>query len=91
MCSIIRSTGTVFYSLLYLNSGQGFSGLIYMYSVISVECIRICVHVFVRVCVCVCLTMCSHMCVCERESVCACVLARVCACSCVTEGVTVCV
>jgi len=35
-CSIIRSTGTVFYSLLYLNSRRGFNGLKYMYSVISV-------------------------------------------------------
>ena len=34
--SIIRSTGTVFYSLLYLNSRRGFNGLQYMYSVISV-------------------------------------------------------
>ena len=32
----IRSTGTVFYSLLYLNSQQGFDGLKYMRSVISV-------------------------------------------------------
>ena len=36
MVSIIRSTGTVFYSLLYLNSRRGFNGLKYMYSVISV-------------------------------------------------------
>jgi len=36
MGSIIRSTGTVFYSLLYLNSRQGFNGLKYEYSVISV-------------------------------------------------------
>jgi len=36
MGSIIRSTGTVFYSLLYLNSQQGFNGLKYMYSIISV-------------------------------------------------------
>jgi len=33
--SIIRSTGTVFYSLLYLNSRQAFNGLKYVYSVIS--------------------------------------------------------
>jgi len=36
MGSIIRSTGTVFYSLLYVNSRQGFDGLKYVYSVISV-------------------------------------------------------
>ena len=36
MGSIIRFTGTVFYSLLYLNSRGGFNGLKYMYSVISV-------------------------------------------------------
>ena len=36
MGSIIRSTRTVFYSLLYLNSRQGFHGLKFMYSVISV-------------------------------------------------------
>ena len=36
ICSIIRSTGTVFYSLLYLNARQGFNGLKYVYSVISV-------------------------------------------------------
>jgi len=36
MGSIIKSTGTVFYSLLYLNSRKGFYGLKYMYSVISV-------------------------------------------------------
>jgi len=35
MGSIIRSTGTVFYSLLYLNSRQAFNGLKYVYSVIS--------------------------------------------------------
>jgi len=34
--SIIRSTGTVFYSLLYINSRQGFDGLKYEYSAISV-------------------------------------------------------
>ena len=34
--SIIRSTGTVFYSLLFLNSRRGFHGLKYVYSVISV-------------------------------------------------------
>ena len=33
---MIRSTGTVFYSVLYLNSRRGFNGLKYMYSVISV-------------------------------------------------------
>jgi len=33
---MIRFTGTVFYSLLYLNSRQGFYGLNNMYSVISV-------------------------------------------------------
>ena len=36
MGSIIRSTGTVFYSLLYINSREGFNGLKYVYSVISV-------------------------------------------------------
>jgi len=36
MGSIIRSTGTVFYSLLYLNLLKGFDGQKYMYSVISV-------------------------------------------------------
>jgi len=36
MGSIIRSTGTVFYSLLFLNSRRGFNGLKYMYSVTSV-------------------------------------------------------
>jgi len=36
MGSRIRPNGTVFYSLLYLNSRQGFDGLKYMYSVISV-------------------------------------------------------
>ena len=36
MGSIIRTTGTVFDSLLYLNSRQGFTGLKYVYSVISV-------------------------------------------------------
>jgi len=36
MGSITTSTGTVFYSLLYLNSRQGFNWLKYMYSVISV-------------------------------------------------------
>ena len=34
--SIIRFTGTVFYSLLYSNSRHGFNGLKYLYSVISV-------------------------------------------------------
>ena len=34
--SILRSTGTVFYSCLNWNSRQGFYGLKYMYSVISV-------------------------------------------------------
>ena len=37
MGSIIRFTGTVFYSLLYLNSRRAFYGLKYMYSVISVS------------------------------------------------------
>jgi len=32
----MRSTGTVFYSLLYLNSRRSFNGLKYMYSIISV-------------------------------------------------------
>jgi len=36
MGSIIRSTGTVFYTLLYSNSRRSFNGLKYMYSVISV-------------------------------------------------------
>jgi len=36
MGSIITSTGTVLYSLLYSNSHQGFNGQKYMYSVISV-------------------------------------------------------
>ena len=36
MGSIIRSTGAVFYSLLYLDSRQGYNGLKYVYSVISV-------------------------------------------------------
>jgi len=36
MGSIIRSTGTVFYSLSYINARQGFLGLKYVYSVISV-------------------------------------------------------
>jgi len=36
MGSIIRSTGIVFCSLLYLNSHQGFNGLKCVYSVISV-------------------------------------------------------
>jgi len=36
MGSIIRATGTIFYSLLYLNSRIGFNGLKYLYSVISV-------------------------------------------------------
>jgi len=36
MGSIIRSTGTVFYSLSCLNSWQAFYGLKYVYSVISV-------------------------------------------------------
>jgi len=35
MGSIIRFTGTVFYSLLYINTRQGFYGLKYVYSVIS--------------------------------------------------------
>jgi len=35
MDSIIRSTGTVFHSLLYPNARQGFNGLEYVYSVIS--------------------------------------------------------
>ena len=30
----VRSTSPVFYSLLYLNSRQGFNGLKYVYSVI---------------------------------------------------------
>ena len=34
--SMIRSTGTVFYSLLYLISRQGFTGLKYVYWLISV-------------------------------------------------------
>jgi len=34
--SIIRSTGTVFYSLVWSNSRQGFNGLKFVYSVISV-------------------------------------------------------
>jgi len=34
--SIIRSNGTVFYSLLYLNSRQGFKGLKYVYLVVPV-------------------------------------------------------
>jgi len=37
MGSMIRSTGTVFYSLLYLNSRQGFNGLKYLYSIFSVK------------------------------------------------------
>jgi len=36
MGSIIRSTGTVFYSFSYLNSRQALNGLKYMYSVIPV-------------------------------------------------------
>ena len=36
MGSIIRSIGTIFYSLLYLNSRIGLDGLKYLYSVISV-------------------------------------------------------
>jgi len=36
MGSITRITCTVFYSLLYVNSRQGFNGLKYVYSVISV-------------------------------------------------------
>jgi len=36
MGSKIRSTGTLFNSLLYLNSRKGFYGLKYMYSVLSV-------------------------------------------------------
>jgi len=41
MGSIIRSTRTVFYSLLYLNSRQGFEGLKYLYPVISVQMERL--------------------------------------------------
>ena len=37
MGSIIRPSGTVFYSLLYLNSWLGFNRLKHMYSVISVK------------------------------------------------------
>ena len=37
MGSIIRSSGTVFYSFLYLNSRLGFNKLKYLYSVISVK------------------------------------------------------
>jgi len=37
MGSIIRSSGTVFYSLLYLNSRLGFHGLKILYSVISMK------------------------------------------------------
>jgi len=37
MGSIIRSSGSVFYSLLYVNSRIGFNGLKYLYSVISVK------------------------------------------------------
>ena len=37
MGSIIRSSGTLFYSLLYLNSRIGFNGLKHLYSVISVK------------------------------------------------------
>ena len=36
MGSIIRSSGTIFYSLLYLSSRIGFNGLKCLYSVISV-------------------------------------------------------
>jgi len=36
MGSIIRPIGTIFYSLLYLNSRRGFNRLKYLYSVISV-------------------------------------------------------
>ena len=36
MGSIIRFTGTVFYSLLYVNAQQRFLGLTYVHSVISV-------------------------------------------------------
>ena len=36
MGSIIRSTGTVFYSLVYINSRRCFNGLKHVYSVISV-------------------------------------------------------
>jgi len=36
MGSIIRAIGTIFYSLLYLNSRIGFDGLKYLYSAISV-------------------------------------------------------
>jgi len=36
MGSIIRTSGTIFYSLLHLNSRLGFDGLKYLYSVISV-------------------------------------------------------
>ena len=37
MGSIKTSTGTLLYSLLYFNSRRGFSGLKYVYSVISVK------------------------------------------------------
>jgi len=36
MGSMIRSSGTVFFSLQYLNSRLGFNGLKYLYTVISV-------------------------------------------------------
>ena len=36
MVSIIRQTGTIFYSLFNPNSSIGFNGLKYVYSVISV-------------------------------------------------------
>ena len=36
MSVIIRSIGTIYYPLLYLNSGQGFDGLKHLYIVISV-------------------------------------------------------
>ena len=36
MGPIIRAIGTIFYSLVYLNSRIGFNGLKYLYSVISV-------------------------------------------------------
>ena len=36
MGSIVRSTDTVFHSLLYRNARQGFNGLKYVYTVISV-------------------------------------------------------
>jgi len=42
MGSITRFTGTVFYSLLYLNSRRGFNGLKYINSVISVSVYSLC-------------------------------------------------